>query len=521
VAEAPPGASHWFLLSQNRLLPVKTSRFVLPDLSCPIERFNSFANYKEKYYMDTNIVHYLSHFERQFAEHIELDKIVSGEKELPYAQSVFTEKAWQQGLKKYFPVRPKLSSVQLSKLDEAFSFLYRHFGPFMRNSCVLSHDEAVQSLRPTTSTGFPFSFKYSKKRDFYSSPEGFKYLYDFWYETSHFNGPKTYFKAALKDEIRPIEKIKLDKTRAFCAGPIENSYMCQRLFGHQRQLMKDSLFKTASCIGIRSIRLDFHRLWLRWSSFPNLFCLDAENWDGNVIAELIAGVALFRWNMLEVRAKTYQNWCRICNLYRDLIFKNVVFPDGHVFRSNGGMGSGHGLTAEDNTLIHYVVMAYCWVSSCDLSYDIFEENVIMSLYGDDSVVASSALVSPFWNVDSVIAYSAEIGVIYKPAQCSWDNIPFLGHRIVPYNYQGRVYHVGVLDAISVFSRWVLDGDGTWQMAVERSLALRMSAFLTPWLFAVIDGFVSHTLMKYDPKRTSSFWSSFHCEDVLFQMYFES
>jgi hypothetical protein len=491
----------------------------MPDGTLPCARVKSFANYKQKTYFDPHVSEYLMNKRHSFWKDAELEEVLRGNKTLPYGQAVFTEKAWEQGLNKYFPNRPKLTDEQRSVLDQAEGFLHRQFAPFMMGSKTVSHDHAVEHLRKDTSTGFPFSYKYQKKGNFMRAPEGDEYLRQFWEDTSVMNGPRTYYKASLKGELRPIEKVEAEKTRVFMAGPIESAYVGHRLFFEQRQRMQKGLFQTSSCIGIRQVHLDFDTLHHMWREFDKISSLDANNWDGSILGELIVRVAKFRWNMLAKSERTEENWNRLCNLYRDAVFTHALFPDGHICRTNGGVPSGFSLTADDNTLIHFIVMAYVWIRKVGGTYDEFVDHVKLSLYGDDNIVCWTNHVDPMWNVANIISTCKELGISFEEAPFTFECVPFLGHKIVPVFYRSDKYYVGVRNFWNIFCGWLLDGDGSWETSVERSLAYRIQAFFVPELFEMIDDYCIDTLALIDPQQVSVLWSQFLSVPIIESLYF--
>jgi hypothetical protein len=447
------------------------------------------------------------------------DDVESGQVELPYGHVRMTKLAWEQGLKKYFPKRPKLDSQKQKDLTDAFKWVDAHFGSYMRNSRVVDHEEVLEDVNMKSSTGFPARLLFPRKGNAYKEPLVLDFLENYWEDCASPNCYATYYTASLKDEFRPREKIDAHKTRVFSAASFESSWVCARLFKDQRERMQDSLFKSVSAIGIRQTNLDFNELWEQLREHENCGMLDANNWDGSILADMMIHCALLRFSWLRRSDRTLKNFWRVMNIYRDAIFAYLLFPDGSIFREDGGMPSGWGLTADDNTLMHLALLAYNCIRR-GLSYEQFCRCARVFLYGDDNTYSYDNEVSDVFAPANLAECSREVGIDFEiPEKGGWENLIFLQHYFLQQNYHGKTYRVGVRAFQPILCGWLQEGDGSWETAVERSCAYRIQSFFHPELFEVITSFIDEMLRTHDPKDTKGFRSMVLSVSELEELYF--
>lgn len=520
------GSVDYFLRSMDMPIVCKEiPKFSLPDGSLPVCRFKMFAHYKDQFPLDLGVASFLSR--RIDPSVIDFQKVITGEVVLPWSQVTFTDEAFQLGINKYFPVRKDITDLVESPCwVRAREFMHLTYDNFMRNSLLSSDEEVLDGFRPESSPGFPIKLLCTTKGDAIKNPRIRNYLRGVWERSAIMNAPAAYFTASLKDELRPTEKVKLNKTRMFTAGSIELGLVTSKLFRDQRNKLKKSVFLSPSCIGVRQTRLDFHRLYMQWREHHNPGALDAKDWDGSIHALLLCEIALMRYGWLRPSLQTLENWNRLVFVYRNIVNTMVVFPDGHVYVTSGGMPSGCDITSDDNTLVHTFVDYFSFLFNgglhLDSPYSSFVSNISLSLYGDDNTYSYNNCVANFFSPAKIIEAASVLGITFEDSAATWDTITFLGHNIVSITYLDKVYHVGVRDFTSILCGWVLGSVNSWNESVERSTSYRNAAFFHPTLFDLVDEYVFETLNANDPNHLLvGLWASILPKESLVRMYFTS
>jgi hypothetical protein len=520
----PFGPLDYFIESRNLVIDdEETSRFTFPDNNHPIARVKVFSKYEEAFPLDYGVATFLE--TRIPKEIINFDDIIAGKSMLDYAQVHFNDEAWQLGINKYFPERADISRfVDCHEWKRSVEFVQRIFDPFMRGSSLTDPETIVNDFTASASSGFPLRIIHPKKGDAIKDPDVLDYFLYCWTRSGEMNWPQTYFTASLKDELRPQEKVKLNKTRLFAAGSIEHGYVTSRLFYDQRQRLKRSLFHTPSCIGIRQTRLDFDRLFRAWREHEFVGALDADNWDGSIVAYLLLQIAILRFGWLKRSAQTQENWNRILNVYRDAIYSVMLMPDGFLRRTTGGMPSGFGLTADDNTFVHVFLFCFSFLINGGMKlsnpYETFVEHVTCSMYGDDNTYSYDSCVSPLCSPDKVIYGCSLLNVKFSDSHATWDSVTFLGHNIVSQRIEDVEYFVGRREFNAILCGWILATVKSWEESVERSCSFRIMAYLHPTLFDLIDEYVLETLNNNDPNHLKPhLWAGVLPIPALKRMYF--
>lgn len=222
----------------------------------------------------------------------------------------------------------------------AFKALQTHFGTYMRKSKVVDRQTAEDNMDKTTSAGFPWNQDYVDKSDLLEQiPEEFrKYCDDCW---EYLLDPDYWFvfTNSLKEEIRPIEKIKLNKIRTFTASPAEAVVNGYRLFGDMNQKFYDSYLQTASAVGLCPFYGGWDTLYRKLKNHPKTkkpiaYELDESEYDSSLSAFLFGLIVLFRIECLSEEERTPENIQRIKNYYRNLVNSVIITADGHIIQKN-------------------------------------------------------------------------------------------------------------------------------------------------------------------------------------------
>lgn len=318
-----------------------------------------------------------------------------------------------KSLSKYGKSVPAMDHEQAFAMELAWSWTFRHFYPYMGNSDIISQEEAINHLDMTTSSGAPFNQHFHKKRDLFDAhPELSHWLEEDWNKMDL--DWTCIFTNALKEELRPIEKIKANKIRTFLSAGVDAVVHGTRLFVDMNEKMYASHLQTASTVGMSVYGGNWNRLLKKLSKHPNGYALDETEYDSSLRAYLMWYCALLRFKMLKKELQTPANRIKIQVYYRNLVNSIIITPEGVFVMKTGGNPSGSVNTVTDNTLILYALLAYAWIRRCPekySNYSHFENETAKALTGDDNTWTVSDECHDFYNAKSVIAEWAPLGII--------------------------------------------------------------------------------------------------------------
>jgi len=217
----------------------------------------------------------------------------------------------------------------------------------------------------------------------------------------------------LKDERRPIAKVRAGKTRVFTVAPVDY-IMCSRKYNltfaaHWYQCR----IKTFSAVGINRGSLEWHRLVKRLLEVGEQgFDGDFEKFDGTLMAQIVQRFIIVldkfydKKNHKERVALLHEvSYC--AHQVRDL-----------VFYQNGGMCSGVDLTAIINSWVSEAYLRCVWCLVMPAKYNsmyYYRMWVRTAIYGDDNWVATERTALQWFNQLSVAAVLAEHQMGYTPA----------------------------------------------------------------------------------------------------------
>jgi len=317
---------------------------------------------------------------------------------------------------KYGKDMPPLDDSEIEIMNTAWEMTEAHFGIYMKNARVISYEESKAKIDKSTSSGIPFNSLYSTKKElFEQDPDIDQWLeFDDWERLAEDPNWTSVFTTALKEEIRPSEKTKLNKIRTFCAGATDMTIQGNRLFSDMNERMNASWLCSSSTVGWSPMGGNWDRLLRKLKTFKKGYALDESEYDSSLRSYMMWGCARMRWNMLRDEDKTPQNFRRIRTYYRNLVNSLICCSDGTLIMKLTGNPSGSVNTINDNTLILYCLMAYAWLMlhpDGDTSLGEFEENTAKCLCGDDNTWTVSDWAHDFYNARTLIDVWKTLGVI--------------------------------------------------------------------------------------------------------------
>lgn len=318
-------------------------------------------------------------------------------------------------LAKYGKAETILSEELVDKMNLAWNWTKRHFMPYMGNSRVVTLQEAVDKLDMSSSSGFPFNREFPTKRElFEGDPEIMDWLEEDWKRLAEDPLWTTIYSSALKEELRPKEKIESNSQRTFTAGASDATVQGNRLFVDQNEKMYAAHLVSSSAIGMSPLKGNWDKLHRKLNIFPNGYALDETQYDSSLRKYMMWACAQFRWEALAPEFRTPANYNRIRTYYRNLIDTLILTPEGILVMKKLGMPSGCVSTVSDNTLILYTFLGFAWICTCPqdfLSYECFEDHTSKALVGDDNTWTVSDEAHVFFNAVSVIEAWKPVGII--------------------------------------------------------------------------------------------------------------
>lgn len=325
------------------------------------------------------------------------------------------EEASYMSLSKYKKDVPFMDNDQINDMNRAWRMTATHFGPYMTNSRVKGLGEVIEKLDRQTSSGAPYNKVYATKGDLLDNdPEIVTHLAEN-FEQLATDPNMTYLCTnSLKEEIRPAEKIVLNKIRTFAAFGIDATVDGNRLFSDMNEKMNSAWLSSASTVGWSPMNGNWALLLEKLDVFENGYALDESEYDSSLRSYMMWGCAHFRWSCLRDEDKTSANLQRIKTYYRNLVNSVLITPEGVLVMKLGGNPSGSVNTINDNTLILFTLKAYGWIRNHpdkeNTDVGEFLSNVSMALCGDDNTWTVSDWAHDFYNATTLIATWKTIGI---------------------------------------------------------------------------------------------------------------
>jgi len=202
--------------------------------------------------------------------------------------------------------------------------------------------------------------------------------------------PPTIAYTCLKDETRPLEKIKSGSTRAFICLPLDYNLLIRKYFGAFIASMHLHAVGIASCVGI-----DPSTQWkdlydrlanknMKWEDF------DYKNWDQHLHPEFVFAVASLVNYWYGDTDNSPNGRVRLM-LIHDLVYTTIIVKN-RLMKKQSGQCSGCAITAELNSLVHDLLMYYVWnvlntKSNRRTDLHEFRHYVAYAIYGDDIIKA--------------------------------------------------------------------------------------------------------------------------------------
>ncbi|AZB50213.1 polyprotein [Dioscorea mosaic virus] len=221
-----------------------------------------------------------------------------------------------------------------------------------------------------------------------------------------FTGKMGIWNGSIKAELRPIEKIKENKTRTFTAAPLDTllgGKVCVDDFNNQFY----SLHTIAPwSVGISKFNKGWDKL-LKGLPEGWIYCdADGSRFDSSLTPYLINAVLQLRLSFMEEWDIGEQ---MLRNLYTEIIYTPILTADGTIVKKYKGNNSGQPSTVVDNTIMVLITMQYSLLTM-GITYDQQHTCCRYFANGDDLMIA----VAPGheYILDKLSGLFSELGLSY-------------------------------------------------------------------------------------------------------------
>ncbi len=375
-------------------------------------------------------------------------------------------------------------------------WLHRMMSPVCAGSTLTPFSKILDDSELATSPGPLWRQEFENKGQFIASDVGWKVFHQYWDSLSEPGGELTLWGSYLKDEIRLQDKISDSKTRLFLIAPTEhhlaNSVMCSDF--NQKIIDAAPKGRCPIAVGMDIYNGGFCELGLNLathssSEHPPFFC-DVSGWDTLFKDFFFRTIIWLRYSMLRSEDRTWDNFHRLINIYRDVMFTPVVLPDGTVVFVRR-QPSGQYNTAIDNSLGLTLIFIYAFLTSgCPQDFSYFKRMVYLRTFGDDSACAS---LDPRFSAEHLKFTFASIGYETEFSR-HWE---FLGHFIC-WDASLSLY-VPVFPYHKAIASLCLSGSPNISKLVSKAMSIRLLVFTNREAFSLIDAYCQWLVHRF-PER---------------------
>jgi hypothetical protein len=229
----------------------------------------------------------------------------------------------------------------------------------------------------------------------------------------------------LKDERRPLEKVRIGKTRVFSAGPMDYIILYRKYFlAFNAHIMKN-MIRNETAVGMNVYSPTWHLLaqYLQEKG-KRVIAGDFSNFDGTLNDRVLDAI-------LELTNDWYDDGPENC-LIRQVLWKEIrssvhVFED-NVYAWNHSQPSGNPGTVIINSLYNSITMRVVWnILTKDTTYygmPNFRKHVNLITFGDDNVLNITDEATSFFNQESIASGYEIIGMKYTNESKTATVVPY-------------------------------------------------------------------------------------------------
>ncbi len=429
---------------------------------------------------------------------------------LDYFHADQSDEAFQKALAKYCR-RRDVPLVPQDIQDLADDWVYESISKFTANSQPVPLAQVLKKCDLSGSSGPLNRFFAQNKEQYHLHPDGIEMQMRY-EEALSTDGSRSYWGGNLKQELRPVEKVKAKKTRIFMSAPAEHFFALSSLSLQFNDAIIEAakFLKTPICIGMRTFGGSYDQIGKELERFETKFCGDVGGFDTSVTVQEQASVVNTRLRCMAPHCVTPASFNRLVNLYRDIVNTPVVLPDG-VVAIIKGQPSGHANTGIDNSLHLLRRFFIVWlVNGGDRSYEVFLKHVYIRDAGDDSVIGTTEYGAKFLNPKTI----RETFDKYYKAEVEYsDQLEFLGHYFL---HNGKEYYPGFSHS-RIVAALAYKGGVTASSNLELACSLRIEGYSCPESLRLLDSYCNYLVNKY-PDLKKQYAQQFHSRQSLAKVF---
>uniref|UniRef100_A0AAU7E2Y8 Genome polyprotein n=1 Tax=Miniopterus bat picornavirus TaxID=3141889 RepID=A0AAU7E2Y8_9VIRU len=224
----------------------------------------------------------------------------------------------------------------------------------------------------------------------------------------------------LKDERRPLEKIKKGSTRVFTIPPVDFSLLMRKYTLDFCVAVKNSRSFMDCKVGMDPQSLEWTTLYY-WLAEFSPYCVagDFSRFDGSMPADLIDDVREDIEYFYSTFGKSSLEDSNVRKILFDELIHTIHLAKDEFYMTHIGNKSGNPITVILNSRINKRYMALAWLGLCEkfqkwdyYSMASFQANVRCAIYGDDNLLSIKQEVIEWYNQETISEYLAEYKIIY-------------------------------------------------------------------------------------------------------------
>lgn len=241
------------------------------------------------------------------------------------------------------------------------------------------------------------------------------------------------FTSCLKDEKRPIDKVRVGKTRLFKIGSFELLYQLKKHFGAYVAWCTINRIDNGMTGGVNAFSSEWHYLAQKFSSsheVRNIGAGDFSAYDGShlCIYMIYFCIEVNKWyndGNDQIRLALI---LEVCNAY-------VIFGD-LIVEMFGGIPSGNYLTFLLNSVLNHMYHVSCWVMMGEKLHE-FYDKIYLATHGDDSEFKVTLDKASVFNEHTLEEYMGMLGLKYTSETKGVSELPL--RHLGEVNYLKRTY----------------------------------------------------------------------------------
>lgn len=250
--------------------------------------------------------------------------------------------------------------------------------------------------------------------------------------------PNVFFIDTLKDELRPIEKVKEGKTRVFSAGPMHFSLAFRMYFLRFLSHLTRNKIKNEVAIGINVYSIDWQNLAEKLSCWEGPSCVagDFSGFDGSLSNQILESLLEIPLRFYKQHGATDEEQIIRKSLWL-AISRSQHIVRGVVYKWANSQPSGNPATAQINSMYNSAAIRMCYLMIFHRDHKVryvdtifpkgyplgyltaplrtiadFEKDVKFVSYGDDNVMNINPDIRAFFNMNTIARAMGILNLIY-------------------------------------------------------------------------------------------------------------